>query len=39
MRVQTSWETNDEIKQIFPLVSDVDVEKTCFLCEVKTPYE
>ena len=30
MSIQTSWETNHEIKQTFSLDSDIDVEKKQF---------
>ena len=40
--MQTPKETNYEIKTkryTFSFVSDIDVEKSCFLCRVKIPYQ
>ena len=42
MLIQTPKKTNHEIKTkrySFSLVSDNDVEKFCFLCRVKIPYQ
>ena len=43
MYVQTSKETNYEIKtKIYIYIftfSDIDAEKSCFLCRVKIPYQ
>ena len=39
MEIQTPKETNPEIKTkryTFSLASDIDVEKSCFLCRVKS---
>ena len=42
MRIQTPKKTNYEVKTkryTFSLVSDIDVEESCFLCRVKITYQ